>query len=148
MLGIILESISPTGAPTEKTEFPVQQLQPTTAQDANHTQYIEITDSCGPYYQGTCVNARSGPGEQYRSVILYESDENKAVAEKVAKDIQNSLTDGSSVVTQIVPLGKFFPAEGYHQNYFKSNTSAPYCQLIIEPKIEKVRKRFAQLVKQ
>ena len=58
-----------------------------------------------------------------------------------------SLNDGTRVVTQLVPLGKFFPAESYHQNYYKSNTSAPYCQLIIEPKIEKVRKRFAQLVR-
>ena len=85
-------------------------------------------------------------GEQYRSVILYESEEDKAIAEKVSKEIQESLKDGSHVVTQIIPLGKFFPAESYHQNYYKSNTSAPYCQLIIEPKIEKVRKRFAELL--
>ena len=87
-------------------------------------------------------------GEQYRSVILYESEQDRATAEKVSKEIQESLTDGSHVVTQIVPLEKFFKAEDYHQNYFKTNTSAPYCQIIIEPKIEKVKKRFAELVKQ
>jgi len=86
-------------------------------------------------------------GEQYRSVILYQTPEEKATAEKAAKEIQESLTDGSRVVTQIVPLGKFYKAEDYHQDYFNANTSAPYCQLIIEPKIEKVRKRFAELVK-
>jgi peptide-methionine (S)-S-oxide reductase len=87
-------------------------------------------------------------GEQYRSIILYETEEDKNTAERVAKEIQESLTDGTRVVTQIVPLGEFFKAEDYHQNYFKANTSAPYCQIVIEPKIEKVKKRFAELVKQ
>lgn len=86
-------------------------------------------------------------GEQYRSVILYQTEEEKEIAERLAKEIQESLTDGTSVVTQIVPLNTFYPAEDYHKNYYVNNTSAPYCQLIIEPKIEKVRKRFAELVK-
>ena len=85
-------------------------------------------------------------GEQYRSVIFYSTPEEKTAAEKLSTEVQASLTDGSRVVTQIEQLVKFYPAEGYHQNYFKENTSAPYCQLIIEPKIEKVRKRFAELV--
>ena len=85
-------------------------------------------------------------GEQYRSVILYSTDDERTAAEKVAKEIQESLKDGTRVVTQVLPLKDFFPAEAYHQNYFKSNTSAPYCQLVIEPKIEKVRKRFAELL--
>ena len=87
-------------------------------------------------------------GEQYRSVILYETEEEKAIAEKIAQEIQESLKDGTRVVTQVIPLGKFFPAESYHQNYFKENASAPYCQIVIEPKIEKVKRRFAELVRQ
>lgn len=87
-------------------------------------------------------------GEQYRSVILYMTDEEKAIAERVAKEIQESLTDGTSVVTQIEKLGTFYPAEDYHKDYYANNTSAPYCQIVIEPKVEKVRKLFAQLVKQ
>jgi peptide-methionine (S)-S-oxide reductase len=58
------------------------------------------------------------------------------------------LKDGTRVVTQLVPAGAFYAAESYHQDYYKSNTSAPYCQLVIEPKIEKVRKRFTQLINQ
>lgn len=85
-------------------------------------------------------------GEQYRSVIFFNDDEDRAIAEKMIDDVQKSLTDGTHVVTQLVPLDTFYPAESYHQNYFKTNTSAPYCQLIIEPKVEKVRKRFAELV--
>ena len=105
------------------------------------TVFFGSHDPTTPNRQGADV------GEQYRSVILYGTEEERATAERVAREIQESLKDGSRVVTQIIPLGKFFPAEEYHRNYFKENTSAPYCQLIIEPKIEKVRKRFAELVK-
>ena len=106
------------------------------------TVFFGSHDPTTPNRQGADV------GEQYRSVILYETPEEKGTAERVAKEIQESLKDGTRVVTQIIPLGKFFPAESYHQNYFNENTSAPYCQLVIEPKIEKVKKRFAELVKQ
>lgn len=97
-------------------------------------------DPTTPNRQGNDV------GEQYRSVIFYETDEEKNIAERVSKEVQDSLTDGTRVVTQILPLETFYKAEDYHQNYFKANTSAPYCQIIIEPKIEKIRKRFRELV--
>ena len=92
------------------------------------TVFFGSHDPTTPNRQGADV------GEQYRSIILYQTDEEKVKADSIAKEIQESLTDGSHVVTQIVPLGKFFKAEDYHQNYFKENTSAPYCQLVIEPK--------------
>lgn len=106
------------------------------------TVFFGSHDPTTPNRQGNDV------GEQYRSVILYETDEEKAIAEKIIKDVDESLKDGTRVVTQVVPLGKFFPAESYHANYYNENKSAPYCQLIIEPKIEKVKKRFAELVQQ
>ncbi len=87
-------------------------------------------------------------GTQYRSVIFYTDEQEKAAAEKISKEIDESLKDGSRVVTQILPFKNFYPAEAYHANYFEMNADAPYCQLVIEPKVEKVRKRFAQLVKQ
>ena len=70
-----------------------------------------------------------------------------SISEKMVKEVDASLTDGTHVVTQVVPLDAFYPAESYHQKYFENNKSAPYCQLIIEPKIEKIRKRFAELLK-
>jgi peptide-methionine (S)-S-oxide reductase len=106
------------------------------------TVFFGSHDPTTPNRQGADV------GEQYRSIVLYQTPEEKEVADKLVKEVQESLTDGTRVVTQVVPLGKFFKAEDYHQNYFKENTSAPYCQLIIEPKIEKVKKRFHELVKQ
>jgi peptide-methionine (S)-S-oxide reductase len=78
-------------------------------------------------------------GEQYRSVIFYQTPEEKATAERVIKEIDASLKDGSRVVTELKAFEGFFPAEDYHKNY---------CQIVIEPKIEKVRKRFAALVRQ
>src|SRR3989344_8646845 len=104
------------------------------------TVFFGSHDPTTPNRQGADV------GEQYRSVILYQTEEEKQVADRVSKEIQESLKDGTRVVTQILPLKEFYKAEDYHQNYFKTNTNAPYCQLVIEPKIEKVRKRFAQLL--
>ena len=106
------------------------------------TVFFGSHDPTTPNRQGADV------GEQYRSIILYQSDEERTTAERLAKEIDESLKDGTHIVTQVVPLGVFFKAEDYHQDYFKTNASAPYCQLIIEPKIEKVKKRFAELVKQ
>lgn len=95
----------------------------------------------------TTPNRQGGDvGEQYRSIIFYQSDEEKKLAETKIKEISGSLKDGTRVVTQLVPFESFYKAEDYHQNYYKTNTSAPYCQLVIEPKIAKVRKRFAQLL--
>lgn len=104
------------------------------------TVFFGSHDPTTPNRQGNDV------GEQYRSIILVQDAKEQQIAETLIESVQKSLTDGTRVVTQIIPLVKFFPAEKYHANYFKTNTSAPYCQLIIEPKIEKVRKRFAELV--
>ena len=104
------------------------------------TVFFGSHDPTTPNRQGNDV------GTQYRSVIFYGSEDDKIVAEKVIKEVNASLTDGTRVVTEVVPLGTFFSAENYHKNYYATNTSAPYCQLIIEPKLEKVRKRFAELV--
>jgi peptide-methionine (S)-S-oxide reductase len=106
------------------------------------TVFFGSHDPTTPNRQGSDV------GEQYRSLIFYASDEEKAIAERLSKEIDQSIKDGTHVVTQILPFETFYSAEFYHQNYFKNYASAPYCQIVIEPKIEKVRKRFAELVKQ
>jgi peptide-methionine (S)-S-oxide reductase len=105
------------------------------------TVFFGSHDPTTPNRQGADV------GTQYRSVIFYASEEEKTIAERIIKEVDESLKDGTRVITQLVPFEKFYPAEGYHQKYFEENKSAPYCMLVIEPKIEKVRKRFAELVK-
>ncbi len=104
------------------------------------TVFFGSHDPTTPNRQGNDV------GEQYRSVIFYADEDEKRIAERLIQEVNQSLTDGTRVVTQVIPLQEFYPAEDYHKNYFAENTSAPYCQLIIEPKLEKVRKRFAELV--
>ncbi len=95
----------------------------------------------------TTINKQGADvGEQYRSVIFYNTDAEKHAAEKLIAGINTSLTNGTRVVTQLLPAMPFYAAESYHKNYFAQNTTAPYCQLVIEPKLEKVRKRFAELV--
>ena len=85
-------------------------------------------------------------GDVHEALVV--RDEEKALAEKTIEEINTTLKDGSHVVTQVIALQTFWRAEDYHKDYFKKNPTAPYCELIIEPKVEKVRERFAQLVRQ
>ncbi len=75
-------------------------------------------------------------GTQYRSVILYSDDEQKKVAEKVKAEAQKNYKD--PIVTEIVPLKKFYAAEDYHQNYYNTHGSQGYCAFIIRPKLQKL----------
>ena len=85
-------------------------------------------------------------GTQYRSVVFYTTPEQKAKAEQFIKDIDTSSTEGKPVVTEVVPLTNYYPAESYHDDYYARNKSAPYCQVIINPKLEKVQKKFADFL--
>jgi peptide-methionine (S)-S-oxide reductase len=75
-------------------------------------------------------------GTSYRSIILYRDEKQKLEAEKSKLAAQDNFKH--PIVTEIVPLKKFYKAEDYHQQYFDSNSSAPYCQLVIAPKLEKL----------
>lgn len=86
-------------------------------------------------------------GTQYRSVIFYTNTEQKKVAEEMIKEINDSNKEGKPLVTEVVPLDKFYIAEDYHKNYYRENKNALYCQIIINPKLEKVQKEFADLLK-
>lgn len=85
-------------------------------------------------------------GTQYRSVVFYTNDGQKNEAERFIEEIDSSHPDGNKTVTEVKPLVKFHPAEEYHKNYYAQNKAAPYCQLIINPKLEKVQKEFAALL--
>ena len=75
-------------------------------------------------------------GTQYRSIILYHNDDQKQAAERSRQAATSAL--GKPVVTEIVPLQKFYPAEDYHQDYFRKNPQAPYCVAVIRPKLKKL----------
>jgi peptide-methionine (S)-S-oxide reductase len=78
-------------------------------------------------------------GTQYRSIILYHGDAQKLAAEKSKAEAQKDFK--RPIVTEIVPFTEFFKAEDYHQEYYDKNTSAPYCQIVIAPKLEKLEKK-------
>ncbi len=93
-------------------------------------------------------------GTQYRSTILYSDDQQKIEAEKFIDDLNNFEAkaedpehgEGLPIITTVEPLTKFYPAENYHKDYFARNPGNPYCQVIINPKLEKVQKEFAELL--
>ena len=87
----------------------------------------------------------SDVGEQYRSAIFYTSAEQKQQAGEFVKTAQKDFD--SPIVTQVQPLDKFYQAENYHRDYYKNNPNNPYCQLVIDPRLEKFRKKFASLLK-
>lgn len=84
-------------------------------------------------------------GPQYRSVIFYHNDNQRKTAEDVKSKLDKSGKYQSRIVTEIVPFKNFFKAENYHQNYFDNNRTQPYCQLVIDPKIEKLYKEFTNV---
>jgi len=81
-------------------------------------------------------------GTQYRSIILYQSEAQKQTAEKSKRKVAATL--GAPVVTQIVPLTRFYKAEDYHQDYFRKNPHARYCTFVIRPKLEKLKPKLAK----
>lgn len=86
-------------------------------------------------------------GPQYRSVILCHSEEQKKVAEAVKARLDREGVFGKPIVTEIESYTRFYPAEAEHVEYYAKNPEAAYCQIIIDPKIAKFRKRFAGLLK-
>ena len=88
-------------------------------------------------------------GTQYRSAIFYHDDEQKAAAEQSIREITEARIWSRPIVTEIVPLTDFYPAEAYHQDYFKNNPYQPYCQVVVAPKVAKFRQQyFSRLKKQ
>jgi len=87
-------------------------------------------------------------GTQYRSVILVHDEAQKEIATRVKEVLNRSGTYHSPIVTEIIPYDLFYPAEAYHQEYFRNNSYQPYCQAVIDPKVRKFRKSFANKLKQ
>jgi len=96
----------------------------------------------------TTVNRQGNDvGTQYRSVIFYTSDVQKIEAKHFISELNDSDPNGKTIVTEIAPLDKFYDAENYHKDYYERNQDNPYCEVIINPKLQKVQEQFAQLLK-
>jgi peptide-methionine (S)-S-oxide reductase len=100
--------------------------------------FFAIHDPTTPDRQGNDV------GPQYRSIILYESDAQRATAEAVMAELEATQALGAPIVTQVEPLEEFYPAEVEHQEYYRNNSNQPYCRVTITPKLTKLRAKFAE----
>ena len=85
-------------------------------------------------------------GTQYRSAIFYHHEEQRVVAERIKKEYAPTLWD-DPIVTEITKLDVFYEAEQYHQNYYNENPAQPYCMFVVNPKVRKVKKHFAELLR-
>lgn len=81
-------------------------------------------------------------GTQYRSVIFYHTEEQKAVAEQLIASLSHEKLWSAPIVTEVEPFDRFYPAEDYHQEYFARNPHQGYCQFVIAPKVAKFRQKY------
>ncbi len=116
--------------------------------DSAVVSYREILEVFFATHDPTTLN-RQGPdfGTEYRSIIFYYSGEQRRVAEELKAELNRSGHWQKPIVTEILPAPQFYPAEAYHQKFFKRNPSQPYCTYNILPKLEKLRKLFPEKIK-
>lgn len=86
-------------------------------------------------------------GTQYRSAIFYHTPEQKTVAEQTIAEITAAKIWDKPIVTEVTPFKEFYPAEDYHQEYFKRNPYQGYCQMVVAPKVAKFRQKFVEKLK-
>lgn len=102
--------------------------------------FFEIHDPTSLNRQGNDI------GSQYRSIILVTNPDQLALVFKNIQNINDSGRYNSPVVTEVKKFESFYPAEGYHQNYYNENKNYPYCQIIISPKLDKIYEEFSSLI--
>jgi peptide-methionine (S)-S-oxide reductase len=107
--------------------------------DPTKISYAKLLEVFWQAHDPTTLNRQGADvGTSYRSIILYHDQKQKLIAEKSKLETQQNFHH--PIVTEIVPLTKFYPAEDYHQEYYESNSNAPYCQVVIAPKLKKLEK--------
>jgi len=113
--------------------------------DADSISLSEILDIFFVIHNPTTLNQQGADkGTQYRSVIYYANEDEKAVIEESIKKHQAEFSE--KIVTEVSPLEEVYPAEAYHQNYYNLNSSQGYCQVVIAPKLQKFMMKFPQML--
>ena len=111
--------------------------------DAQQISFKELLEVFFTIHDPTTLNRQGNDvGTQYRSAIFYHDEDQKAIAGEVIKEIEAAGIWGRPIVTEVVPFTVFYPAEEYHQDYFKRNPAQPYCQVIIAPKVAKFLQKY------
>ncbi len=110
--------------------------------------YDQLLDVFFHTHDPTTLNRQGADtGTQYRSSVFYHNEEQKAAAKKMIDKLNAEGEFDDPIVTKLEKLEKWYPAEDYHQEYFKLNGRQPYCQVVISPKIAKFRKRYKAMLK-
>ena len=117
--------------------------------DPEHISFAKLLEVFWKTHDPTTLNRQGADvGTQYRSVIFYRNDDERGLAESFKEKVDQSGIFSQPIVTQIVPFERFFPAEEYHQDYFRRNRSNRYCRSVIGPKLAKFHKLFQEDLKQ
>jgi peptide-methionine (S)-S-oxide reductase len=111
--------------------------------------YAELLEAFFRSHDPTTLNRQGNDvGTQYRSVIYYHNEEQRQLAETVKEELDKSGAFSNPIVTEISPAETFYPAEAYHQDYFKNNPNQGYCAFVIAPKLDKFKKVFREKLKE
>jgi len=105
--------------------------------------YEKLLDVFWHLHDPTTLNRQGADeGALYRSAVFYHNEGQKQKAERIKQKIEKQRLYAKSLVTEIVPFDKFYPAESYHKNYYYRNREAGYCTYVIDPKIQKLMKEY------
>ena len=116
--------------------------------DPSMISYRELLEVLFSTHDPTTLNRQGADvGTQYRSVIFYGDEGQKDEAEKIIGELTAEKAFRNPIVTELAPLGTFYPAEGYHMDYYRRNKSKPYCQAVIAPKLAKFRAHWKSKLK-
>lgn len=111
--------------------------------------YLELLEIFFRTHDPTTLNRQGADvGTQYRSIVLYHSEEQYALAKEMIQELDSGDIWDDPIVTELKAFDKFYPAESYHQEYFENNPNQGYCRLVIQPKVEKFEKIFKEKLKQ
>jgi len=116
--------------------------------DPQRISFADLLDVFFHTHDPTTLNRQGNDvGTQYRSVILVHDDEQQRVAEETIHRLNDGGEFADPIVTEVSALDRFYPAEPYHDDYYRRNTRQPYCQFVIRPKLEKLQQQYAERLK-
>jgi peptide-methionine (S)-S-oxide reductase len=117
--------------------------------DPQIVSFKELLEVFFTIHDPTTLNRQGADvGTQYRSAIFYHTPEQQAIAEQTIRELTTAQLWDAPIVTEVVPLEVFYPAEAYHQEYFQRNSEQPYCRAVVAPKVAKFRKQYLAKLKQ
>ena len=116
--------------------------------DPKKISYHDLLEFFFAFHDPTTLDRQGNDeGTQYRSAIFYAGPEQKKTAEDMIARLTREKVFHDPIVTQVVPLAAFYPAERYHQGYYRANSDQPYCRVVIGPKVSKLRAKYQDRLK-